>query len=81
MSALGTAEIYRTESGSIYELRGNELRCTGGSNPTLEDWTPVESVNRLPAIAAGRLGGGEILEIRLTDGKRIFTSRLVPLLS
>lgn len=79
MTSLATARLYRTESGSVYEVRGSEIRRHGGRSSTLSDWTPFVSLTRLPAAAARVEGDGEILEIRLATGRRVFTSRLVPL--
>ncbi|CAN5443491.1 hypothetical protein BH23ACT9_BH23ACT9_40200 [soil metagenome] len=71
----GTLEIYRTESGSVYEVAGNRIRRTSvsGVNP----WQEYRSINRLPASLFSPGEPGEVLEVVLGDGKRIFTSRLV----
>lgn len=73
-----TLEIYRTESGSVYEVVGRQIRRHGGdgSGP-VDDWTDYVAVSRLPAALFRPGCPGEILEIVLRGGRRIYTSRLV----
>ena len=73
-----TIEIYRTESGSVYEVVGQSVRRTNsdGSGP-LGDWQPYASINRLPAALLSPGSTGEVLEIVLVGGKRVYPSRLV----
>lgn len=78
MAAAATIEIYRTESGSVYEVVGNQIRRTGGdgSGP-LDDWEEYVQVNRLPAALFRPGTAGEVLEVVLRGGRRVYTSRLV----
>lgn len=73
-----TIEIYRTESGSVYEVVGRSVRRTSadGSGP-LGDWQPYASISRLPAALLSPGTKGEVLEIVLVGGRRVYTSRLV----
>ncbi len=74
-----TLEIYRTESGSLYEVEGRRIRRVGGDGTgPLDDWTPYVAVARLPAALFRPGSDGEILEVVLENGRRIYTSRLVP---
>lgn len=77
--ALATCEIYCTESGATYEVADGRVRRAGPRRPgLLTDWTPYAALNRLPATLVRPGAQGEVLEIVLTTGKRIITSRLVP---
>jgi hypothetical protein len=77
--SVATCEIYRTESGSLYEASEGRIRkVAGDGSGPLEDWTPYVQLNRLPAALLRPGTKGEILEIVLGTGKRVLTSRLVP---
>ena len=73
-----TLELYRTESGSTYEVVGRQIRrANADASGLLGSWTPYERINRLPAALFHPGSQGEILEIVLTTGRRIYTSRLL----
>ncbi|MGI9018954.1 MAG: hypothetical protein ACR2HR_17945 [Euzebya sp.] len=73
-----TMEIYRTESGSVYEVVGSQIRRVSGENgSSVQEWQEYVSINRLPASLFAPGQAGEVLEVLLASGKRIFTSRLV----
>ena len=73
-----TLEIYRTESGSTYEVVGDLVRRVSGSGDSaVAAWERYESINRVPAAALRPGVRGEALEIVLTSGRRLLTSRLV----
>jgi hypothetical protein len=73
-----TVEIYRTESGSVYEVVGDQVRRSAvDGRPALEGWQRYRSINRLPASLFKPGQQGEVLEVVLEDGRRIYTSRLV----
>ena len=73
-----TTEIYRTESGAIYEVLGNRIRRHASDRPGLvEDWEEYRSISRLPASLLRAGEAGEVLEVVLANGRRVFTSRLV----
>lgn len=77
--SLATFEIYRTESGSVYEVADGRIRRAGGDGTgPLDEWAEVKSINRLPAALMRPGHSGEILEIVLANGRRVLTSRLVP---
>lgn len=73
-----TLEIYRTESGAVYEVDGTRIRRTGvdGRGP-IEGWQEYRSINRLPASLLAPGESGEVLEVVLATGRRLLTSRLV----
>lgn len=73
-----TLEIYRTESGAVYEVVGRRVRRTSttGDGP-IGDWQDYVAINRLPAALMRPGSQGEVLEILLVGGRRIYTSRLV----
>ena len=75
--ATATIEIYRTESGSVYEVAGRMVRRAGGdgSGP-LDSWQAYVAINRLPAALRSPGTPGEVLEIVLESGRRVTTSRL-----
>lgn len=62
----------------MYEVAGHLIRRHGadGSGP-VDEWTEYVAVNRLPAALLRPGCPGEILEIVLRGGRRIYTSRLV----
>ena len=73
-----TVEIYRTESGSVYEVAGDQVRRSStDGHPTLDGWQTYRSINRLPASLFKPGQPGEVLEVVLDNGRRIYTSRLV----
>ena len=77
--SLATCEIYRTESGSLYEASEGRIRkIAGDGSGALEEWTPYVQLNRLPAALLRPGTEGEVLEIVLGAGRRVVTSRLVP---
>ncbi len=72
-----TVEIYRTESGSVYEVEGGRIRrFADDAHAGLDDWQPYHAINRLPASLFAPGQPGEVLEVVLTSGRRIYTSRL-----
>jgi hypothetical protein len=77
MSA-ATLEIYRTESGAVYEVAGTMIRRTGrdGDGPAAE-WQEFTAIGRIPASLFTPGETGEILEVVLANGRRIYTSRLL----
>ena len=73
-----TLEIYRTESGAVYEVAGNKIRRHSATRDGLvADWQEYRSISRLPASLLSPGEEGEVLEVVLASGRRIFTSRLV----
>lgn len=76
MSA-ATLEIYRTESGAVYEVAGNMIRRTGSSGGPAREWMEYTAISRIPASLFNPGQQGEVLEVVLTTGRRIFTSRLI----
>lgn len=73
-----TVEIYRTESGSVYEVVGDQIRRTSDEGrPDIDGWQTYRSINRLPASLFRPGQPGEVLEVLLESGRRIYTSRLV----
>ena len=73
-----TLEIYRTESGSVYEVVGRQIRRAGGDGTgPLDNWHTYVAINRLPAALFRPGTTGEVLEVVLRGGRRIYTSRLV----
>ncbi len=74
-----TVEIYRTESGSVYEVEGDRIRrSSDDGRPGLDGWQTYRAINRVPASLFAPGQRGEVLEVVLTTGRRIYTSRLVP---
>ncbi len=71
-----TVEIYRTESGSVYEVEGQMIRRTSTAGPPAS-WQRYRSISRVPASLFAPGESGEVLEVLMEDGRRIFTSRLV----
>lgn len=73
-----TIEIYRTESGAVYEVVGTQIRRTGvdGKGP-IEGWQEYRSITRIPAGLLAPGESGEILEVVLASGRRLLTSRLL----
>lgn len=73
-----TLEIYRTESGAVYEVVGTQIRRTGvdGVGP-IEGWQEYRTINRIPAGLLSPGSAGEVLEVVLKSGRRILTSRLI----
>lgn len=77
-TATPTVEMYRTESGSVYEVDGDRIRRHADDDrvPTGE-WQRYRAISRLPASLFAPGEPGEVLEVVLADGRRIYTSRLV----
>jgi hypothetical protein len=74
-----TIEIYRTESGAVYEVVGDKVRRVSvDGRPSLSGWQTYRSISRIPAGLFRPGEQGEVLEVLLADGRRITTSRLVP---
>lgn len=61
----------------MYEVVGRQVRRAGGdgSGP-LDAWHPYVAINRLPAALRSPGTPGEVLEIVLEGGRRVYTSRL-----
>lgn len=73
-----TVEIYRTESGSVYEVMGDQVRrCSADATGPANEWSDYAAINRLPASVFRPGVSGEVLEIILRGGRRIYTSRLI----
>ena len=76
--SLATIEIYRTESGSVYEVAGGRVRRVGGDVAGgMGDWVEYRAISAIPAALLRPGSTGEVLEIVLADGRRVLTSRLV----
>ncbi|MEE8602343.1 hypothetical protein [Euzebya tangerina] len=77
--ATATLEIYRTESGSVYEVADGRVRRAATSRiGEVDQWQPYVAINRIPAALFTPGTAGEVLEILLESGQRIYTSRLIP---
>lgn len=74
-----TMEIYRTESGSVYEVVGGRIRRVSQDDTAvvIDQWQDYTAINRLPAALFTPGTTGEVLEVLLTSGRRIYTSPLV----
>ncbi|WP_370324497.1 hypothetical protein [Euzebya sp.] len=73
-----TLEIYRTESGSVYEIAGRRIRrVAGDGSGAIEGWQEYVAINRVPASIFHPGATGEILEVVLRGGRRMYTSRLI----
>lgn len=73
-----TREVYRTRSGSTYEVYGSVFRRKGRrSLSDSDDWMPYASIERVPAAVRGGGASGEVLRITLENGRVIWTSPLV----
>lgn len=76
--SLATIEIYRTESGSVYEVAGGRIRRVGGDGGgPLDDWVEYKAIHAVPAALLRPGSTGDVLEIVLATGRRVLTSRLV----
>lgn len=72
-----TIEIYRTESGSVYEVYDGRVRRHARDHKgAAEEWTPYVAISRIPAAVLRPGTQGEVLEIVLRGGRRIYTSRI-----
>ena len=70
-----TIEVYRTESGSVYEVADGRVRRAHATD--VEEWQPYTAINRIPAALFRPGTHGEVLEILLHTGDRVYTSRLI----